>query len=87
MGANVPHIIGLVLKDYLVLMGIALVIATPVAYWFLNEWLSSFTFRISLNPIVFVIAFIGIAVVSFLTVISRVLRLAKSNPVNSLKYE
>jgi putative ABC transport system permease protein len=68
-------------------MGIALVIATPVAYWFLNEWLSSFTFRISLNPIVFVIAFIGIAVVSFLTVISRVLRLAKSNPVNSLKYE
>ncbi len=87
MGANVSHIIGLVLKDYLVLMGIALVIATPVAYWFLNEWLSSFTFRISLNPIVFVIAFIGIAVVSFLTVISRVLRLAKSNPVNSLKYE
>ncbi|WP_421873143.1 FtsX-like permease family protein [Marinoscillum sp.] len=87
LGASIPNILRVVLKDYVLLLLIALCIAAPVAYYFLNSWLSDFAYRIDLSIWLFLVAFVAVICVSFITVISRVLRLAKTNPVKSLRYE
>ena len=87
MGASVPSIINLILKDYVILLLISLVIAGPIAYWLFQTWLADFAYRINLSADVFLIAFILVSFISFSTVLSRIFRIAKSNPVNSIKYE
>jgi putative ABC transport system permease protein len=87
MGATVPNIIKLVLKDYLVLLFISLLIAAPVAWWLFRDWLSDFAYRINLSADLFVIAFVLVLFVSFTTVLSRIFKIARANPVNSIRYE
>ncbi len=87
MGASVPNIINLILKDYMILLLLSLVVAAPLAYWLFSEWLADFAYRINLSVDVFLIAFVVVSIISFSTVLSRILRIAKSNPVNSIKYE
>ncbi|MEQ8580936.1 MAG: FtsX-like permease family protein [Marinoscillum sp.] len=87
LGASIPNILQIILRDYVVLLLISLIVAAPVAWWVLSSWLQDFAYRIDLSVGVFTIAFAAVLVVSFATVIARVYRLAKSNPVNSLRYE
>ena len=87
LGATIPSILKVVLNDYVLLLLIALVISVPIAYYFLNNWLSDFAYRIDLSVWIFMVAFLAVVFISFITVISRVYRLAKSNPVKSLRYE
>lgn len=87
LGASIPNILQIILRDYVALLLISLFVAAPVAWWTLNGWLQDFAYRIELSVGVFTIAFAAVLVISFVTVIARVYRLAKSNPVNSLRYE
>jgi putative ABC transport system permease protein len=87
MGASVPNIIRLVLKDYLILLIISLVVATPVSWWLFGDWLADFAYRIDLSADLFVIAFVLVLIISFTTVLSRIYKIAKSNPVNSIRCE
>jgi len=87
LGANIVSIIRLVLNDYLILLLVAMCISAPVAWWLLSDWLSGFAYRINLSPILFILAFVLVLLVSFVTVILRVYRLASHNPINSLRYE
>lgn len=87
MGASIPNIIQIVLKDYLVLLLIALIVAAPVSWWLFKDWLSDFAYRINLSADIFIIAFIAVLVISFATVLSRIFKVAKANPVNSIRYE
>ncbi|MEQ9468724.1 MAG: FtsX-like permease family protein [Ekhidna sp.] len=87
MGASVQNITSLILKDYLILFLISLVIAAPVSWWLFSDWLADFAYRINLSADLFVIAFILVLLVSFTTVLSRIYRIAKSNPVQSIRYE
>lgn len=87
IGASIPTIIKLLLKDYLILLCVAMLIASPLAWYMLNDWLATFAFRIDLSIWIFAFAFLVVLLVSFMTVISRVYSMAKSNPVNSLRYE
>lgn len=87
MGATVPNIINLILKDYMILLLISLVVAGPLAFWLFNGWLADFAYRINLSVDVFLIAFILVSIISFSTVLSRIFRIARENPVNSIKYE
>ncbi|MEP1094000.1 MAG: FtsX-like permease family protein [Cyclobacteriaceae bacterium] len=87
MGASVPNIINLILRDYMILLLISLFIAGPISYWLFKGWLADFAYRINLSIDVFLIAFVLVSLISFSTVLSRILRIAKSNPVNSIKYE
>ena len=87
MGASIPNIIRLVLKDYLVLLLIAMIIAAPIAWWMLRDWLNSFAYRVDLNVGIFILSFLIILSTSFITVIHRVYRMARANPVNALRYE
>ncbi|WP_258102146.1 FtsX-like permease family protein [Marinoscillum pacificum] len=87
LGASTQSILQVVLKEYAILLLIALILAVPVAYLILNNWLAGYAYRVDLSVWVFGLGFILVVGISLITVISRVYRLAKSNPVNSLRYE
>ncbi|SNS95573.1 putative ABC transport system permease protein [Ekhidna lutea] len=87
MGANVQNITTLILKDYLILLIISLVIAAPVSWWLFGDWLADFAYRINMSVDLFVIAFVLVLIISFTTVLARIYKIAKANPVQSIRYE
>ena len=66
---------------------LAFLIASPIAYWIMNNWLQNFQYRVGLGFGVFLIAGLGTLLVAMLTVSYRAIRAANSNPVNSLRSE
>ncbi len=87
LGASIPNILKVILKDYVLLLAVALLIAAPISYYLLSNWLADFAYRINLSVWIFLFAFLSVLMISFGTVVSRVYRLAKTNPVKSLRYE
>ena len=87
LGASVTSVVGLLSKDFLKLVGIALLLATPVAYWAMSKWLADFAYRIDIQWWIFVVAGIAAAAVAFLTMASQRTRAALENPVRSLRSE
>jgi putative ABC transport system permease protein len=87
LGASVFSIIQSATKEYLILVGIAFLIAWPIAYYAANSWLSNFAYRIEINQLVF--ASIGLMTFAFTAVIVGIIayKAARANPVNSLKSE
>lgn len=85
LGASVINIIGLLSKDFLKLIFVALLIAFPLAYYFMEEWLANFAYRIEMPIWVFLIAGILTIALALLTVGAQSLRAATANPVKSLK--
>ncbi|MCD7938087.1 MAG: ABC transporter permease [Tannerellaceae bacterium] len=72
---------------FLSYVGIAFLIATPVMYWIMEEWLKDYSYRISLYPFIFVAAGLFCLVISFVTVFSQSYFAAARNPVESIKVE
>ncbi|GAB4487427.1 MAG: hypothetical protein OHK0019_02520 [Saprospiraceae bacterium] len=87
LGASVAGITGLLAKDFLKLVIIAILIATPVAYFFMKKWLSDFAYRIDIQWWMFAAAGVAAAAVAFLTVSFQSVRAALANPVKSLRSE
>lgn len=87
IGASVANITFLLTKDFLKLVGISFLIATPVAWYFMKEWLQNYPFKIDLNPGFFIVAGLLAACIAFLTVGSRTIKAAMQNPVKSLRDE
>ncbi|GAB2638681.1 ABC transporter permease [Emticicia sediminis] len=87
LGSGVFQIIMLLSKNYIILLGIAVVIATPLAYFINNFWLEFFVSRVSVSPAVLLFSVFILLIISFLTVLSQSWRAAKVNPVESLKSE
>lgn len=87
LGASVASIIGLLSKDFLKLVLIAIVIAVPIAYWAASLWLQDFAYRVDLPWWVFASSGAGAVVIAFLTVAAQALRAAQSNPVKALRSE
>ena len=87
LGATVAGIVGLLSKDFLKLVLFALVIASPVAYFFMDNWLADFAYRISIQWWVFLLTGTLAVVVAFLTVSFQSVRAALANPVESLRSE
>lgn len=87
LGASVPHILGLLSKEIIVLILVANIIAWPVAYYFMKDWLNSFAYHIEMNVFVYVLAALIAVVISILTVSAQTIRAATSNPAHTLKYE
>jgi putative ABC transport system permease protein len=87
LGASVAGIVGMLSKDFLKLVVIALVIASPLAWYFMHKWLQDYSYRIDISWAVF--AFTGLATlgVASLTVGVQGARAARSNPVDSLRSE
>lgn len=87
LGASVPNLVTVVSKDFVVLVGIAILIASPLAYWGVHNWLKEFAYRIDIGWTVFAIA-AGLAIlIAVLTVSFQAIRAALKNPVRSLRSE
>lgn len=86
-GAGEPLIVSLICKDFLLLVSVSMIVAFPVAYYFMQRWLENFVYRIEPGFAVFLIAAMGTFFLTFLTVIFRAWRAAVANPVDSLRVE
>lgn len=87
LGASVRNMVRLLTKDFVRLVGIAFVIATPLAYFIMQHWLQDFPYRITIEWWVFVIAGGAALLITLLTVSFQAIKAAVANPVKSLKTE
>ncbi len=87
LGASVAKLWQSLSKDFVVLVLISCLIATPIAYYFMNEWLQKYTYRIEISWWVFAVAAVGALVITLLTVSYQAIKAALVNPVKSLKSE
>jgi putative ABC transport system permease protein len=87
LGASVPHILGLLSKEIIILILVANLIAWPVAYYFMKDWLNSFAYHIDMNVLVYLLSALIAVVISMLTVSAQTIKAATSNPAQTLKYE
>ena len=87
IGASVNGITFMLTKDFLQLVLIAVLIASPLAYYLMAQWLNSFAYRINMGPAVFVIAIAAVTLITILTVSFQAIKAALANPVKSLRSE
>ncbi len=87
LGASVAGITGLLAKDFLKLVLIAIVIASPIAYYFMQKWLADFAYRIDIQWWMFAVAGALAVGIAFLTVGAQSVKAALANPVRSLRSE
>ena len=87
LGASVAGIATLLSKEFLSLVIISLIIASPVAWFFMSKWLGDFSYRINIEWWVFVLAGFLSIIISLITVSSQAIRAAIANPVKSLRTE
>jgi putative ABC transport system permease protein len=87
LGASVSNIVLLLSKDFIKLVVIAFVIASPLAYFIMHQWLQDFAYRINISWWVFAIAGILSVMIALATISFQAVRAAISNPVKSLRTE
>lgn len=87
LGASVVNIAGMLTKDFLNLIGIAFLIAVPIAWIVMKNWLTDFAYHVELSWWIFAIAGFFIALVAVLTISFRGIKAALTNPVDSLRAE
>ncbi len=87
LGASVAGIVQMFSKEYIRLIVLAIVIATPVAWWAMNKWLEKFAYRIELKWWLFAIAGLIALGIAFLTISFQAVKAAIANPVKSLRSE
>jgi len=87
LGSSVSGIVGLLSKDFLILVAISFIIATPIAYYGMGKWLQAFAYRVPLSWWMFAAAGILAIVIALVTVSSQAIKAALMNPVKSLKTE
>lgn len=87
LGATVANLVGLLSKDFLMLVLIAIVIAVPVSVWSLNKWLQNYEYHVSLSWWIMALASIITIAIALLTVSYQAIKAALANPVKSLRSE
>lgn len=86
-GARISDIVYLLAKDSLRWVVLANIIAWPLAFWAVSQWLQNFAYRINISVWPFITAGIAAFAISLLVILSQTIKAARSNPVDSLKYE
>jgi putative ABC transport system permease protein len=87
LGANVFSIVALLSKDFLKLVGIAIIIASPLAWFVMNKWLQDFAYRIHIGWAAFIIAGVAAILIALVTVSFQAIKAAIANPAKSLRTE
>ncbi len=87
LGASVSNITALLSKDFVTLVVISIFIASPIAWYFMKQWLMSFDYRIQINWYVFVLAGLTAIIIALITVSFQAIKAAIANPVTSLRSE
>lgn len=86
-GASVSGLYHLLSTDILKLMALAFLIASPLSYLFINQWLEEFPYHVNINPLVFILAGLATSILALFTVSGQLIRLSRINPAESLRYE
>lgn len=87
LGANVVNIMTLLSKSFLLLVLISSIIAFPIAWWAMNNWLKDFPYRVDISWWIFGIAIVAALLIAFITVSFQSVKAAVANPVKSLRTE
>jgi putative ABC transport system permease protein len=87
LGANISSITFMMAKNFLVLVGIAILVAVPLAWWAGNQWLRDFAYRMTVQPIVFIGTAMVTVLIALFTVGYHAVKTALMNPAKSLKTE
>jgi putative ABC transport system permease protein len=85
LGASVASIIALVLKGFAMLIAIAIIIASPIAFWAMQKWLQDYPYRITIGWWIFLLAGLLSLFIGLLTISFQAVRAATANPVQSLR--
>lgn len=87
MGSTSREVLVLMLRTFSIPTLISFVIAVPISWYVMNDWLSNFSYRIALSPWIFAVAGFTCFIISMLTVIFQSWRAASENPINNIKTE
>ena len=87
LGATVTGIVKILSKDFVILVFIAIVIASPIAWWTMNQWLQDFAYRVEIQWWMFVLAGTIAVLIALFTVSFQAVKAALANPVDSLRDE
>jgi putative ABC transport system permease protein len=87
LGANVSTIVTMLSKDFMKPVLIAIVIASPIAGYLMNQWLQNYAYRIHTSWWIYALAAVGALFIAMITVSSRAIKVAMANPVESLRSE
>ena len=87
LGASIQNVVYLFSKEFVILISIAFVIATPIAWYLMNKWLQDFVFRIDISAWIFIIAGLISLIIALITVSSQALKAATTNPIKNLRTE
>ncbi|MGB3776003.1 MAG: FtsX-like permease family protein [Leeuwenhoekiella sp.] len=87
LGANVTEIVSMLARDFIKLILIAFLIAFPIGYYFMQQWLQEFAYRIELSLWQFVLAALITLTISLVTISFKSIQAAMTNPIKSLKTE
>ncbi len=87
LGASVPGIVFLLSKDFLKLVFIAMLIASPIVYYFMHVWLQDYAYSIQITWWMFAMAWLSALLISFLTISFQAIKSALANPILSLRTE
>jgi ABC-type antimicrobial peptide transport system permease subunit len=87
LGSTSSEVVLLLSKGFIQLVLIANLIAWPLAWFIMSKWLQNFPYRISINPILFVVAGLAVVVIAFLSVGFQTMKAARVNPSKSLRSE
>jgi ABC-type antimicrobial peptide transport system permease subunit len=87
LGASIQQLLLLLSKEFAILIALAFMIAIPMTWWMMNGWLSNYAYRISINPLVFLLVAAAVALLAWITISLNASRTALKNPVTSLRSE
>jgi putative ABC transport system permease protein len=87
LGSSDRGIIYLLSTEYLKLIALSIALATPLVWWGMTQWVQTFPYRIEISPMVFLVAGLIVLAVALLTISYQTMKAARTNPVDSLRYE
>ena len=87
LGASVVNLWALLSREFVLLVLVACVIASPLAYWLMSDWLEKYDYRVSMNAWIFIVAGLLAIIIALITVSTQAVKAAVSNPVKSLRTE
>ncbi len=87
LGAPIASIVGLFSKEFVILITIAFLIAAPLGYYMMNNWLNNYAYHITIGPWTFVLAIIASMIIAGITIAYQTIKAALVNPVKSLRSE
>jgi putative ABC transport system permease protein len=87
LGASVFNIVQLLSREIIVLILVANLVAWPLAWYFMDQWLDTFAYRIDINVWLYLLAAFAALLIALITVSTQTIKAARSNPANTLRYE